>query len=117
MVGVSESSMLLLLYYMLTKQCKEALVEFNNIYMSGIDISLFYKMFFEFIENCVKYLITNNSDIVTITDVTIKWLIVNSGNIMNMKDYLYDLIRFNSNLANEDLKVMLESWIIKRCNL
>ena len=84
--------------------------------MSGLDVSLFFKMFFEFIENCVKYLITRNSDIVTITDVTAEWLLNNASCVNVLKDYLFHLVNFNTSLSNDDLKIMIESWIIKRCS-
>ena len=114
--GVDEATMQKLLIFILNKQCKEALNLFNDIYMSGIDISLFVKMFIEFVENCVKFLITENTDIVTISDIIINWLINNKGIVLTLKNYLYDLTKHNIFYSNDDLKILMESWIIKQCN-
>ena len=114
--GVNETDLLKLLQQILCGQCRDALLTFNEIYMSGLDVSLFFKMFFEFIENCVKYLITRNSDIVAITDVTAEWLLNNASCVNVLKDYLFHLVNFNTSLSNDDLKIMIESWIIKRCS-
>lgn len=114
--GVSEETMQNLIIYLLNKQCKEALNLFNDIYMSGIDISLFVKMFTEFVENCVKYLITENKDIITISDIITSWLIDNKSIVVQLKNYLYGLVEYKSSYSNDDLKVLLESWIIKECS-
>lgn len=114
--GVSEQSMLNLLRLILNKQTKEALLFFNEIYMSGIDVSLFLRMYIEFIENCVKYLITGTPDIVTLTDVTINWLENHRNAFEQLREQLYKLLLIKNNYSTQDLKIILESWIIQRCS-
>ena len=114
--GVSEQSMLHLLQLILNKQPKEALLYFNDIYMSGIDITLFLRMYIEFIENCVKYIITSTPDIVTITDTTINWLESNRNYFNELREQLYKLLLIRNNYSTQDLKIILESWIIQRCS-
>ena len=114
--GVSENTLMQLLILMLNKQTKDSLLLFNDIYMSGIDISSFLKMYIEFIDNCVKFIITEDKDIVTISDTVINWLIDNRNCLMLLKEYLFSLIKYNISYTNSDLKVLIESWIVKECN-
>lgn len=114
--GISEQDMLQLLTLILNKQSKEALFNFHNVYMSGIDMSVFIKSFIEFIENCVKYLLTKSVEVVTITDTTIHWLAQNEQVFSLLRDYLYNLLNLRSNYSSEDLRIILESWIIQKCS-
>ena len=114
--GIDENSMFHLLQLMLNKQTKEALLYFNEIYMSGIDIALFIKMYIEFIENCIKYILTSSPDIVTLTDITIQWLENNKQILDCLKQYMFSLLNVKTSFSSEDLKVIMESWIIQKCN-
>ena len=115
--GVSEDVLHKFMLQLLFKEVKEALLIFNEIYMSGIDISLFIKLFMDFLENCIKFLLTRNSEIVTISDNVITWLINNDKCLELLKFYLETLINdLNFAFVNEDLKILMESWVIVRCN-
>lgn len=114
--GVDETVLFNLIKAILQKNSKEALLIFNEVYMSGIEISLFLKLFLDFISNCVKYIITADSSIVSLSDIIIEWLANNSNLVDQLKNYLYELTRHNVNYMNNDLKILLESWIIKVCN-
>lgn len=115
--GVTENAMVQLTEYILNKDTKSALLYFNDIYMSGIDISLFLKLYIEFIQNCTKYLITGISDITILSDITINWLNqVNS--YFDKICYLLDSsLEIKTNYSSEDLKIIIESWLVKVCKL
>lgn len=113
--GLTESSMLELLKYTLNKQCKEALLHYNNIYMSGLDPSLFLKLYTEFLENCVKFLITQDANIVTLSDVTINWLKDKISFLDEIRYQLLEVLNIKNNFAAEDLKILIESWIMQIC--
>ena len=53
---------------LLKKDSKAALDKLNEFYMSGIDMNLFINMYFEFLLNCQKYLVTGVKDIANIPD-------------------------------------------------
>ena len=114
--GVDENVLFNLTKSILQNNSKEALLIFNEVYMSGIEISLFLKLFLEFISNCVKYMITSDSTIVSLSDVIITWLADNLNLVDKFKDYLYNLTQYNISYMNNDLKILLESWIIKVCS-
>lgn len=115
--GVTEETMLQLTKYILNKDTKSALLYFNNIYMSGVDISLFLKLYIEFIQNCTKYLITGVSDITILSDITINWL----GQVNQFFDkicYILDSsLEIRTNYSSEDLKIIIESWLVRVCKL
>ena len=113
--GISEQTLLHLLDLLLNKQCKESLLYYNDIYMSGIDTTLFLKLFIEFLENCVKYLIVKSSDIVTVSDLVIEYLLKNEQHLESMRAYLFSLLNLFNRYSSEDLKVIIESWIVKVC--
>ena len=114
--GVDEATLLKLLRLLLDKNSKEALIEFQDIYMSGIDTSLFLKLFIEYVENCIKYLITNNANITPLSDTSLTWLNQNGNFEENMRNILTGLISIKTNYLSEDLKIIIESWIIEECN-
>lgn len=114
--GVTEQTMQQLLYYVLIKDSKSALLLFNDIYMSGIDISLFVKLYTEFLQNCVKFILTENSQIVTLSDIVIKWLLANQSQLDNIRTHLLSCLKLNTRYSSEDLRVLVESWLIQECN-
>lgn len=114
--GVTEQVQLNFLTLLLNNNTKDALLAFDDIYMSGIDTVLFLKLFIEFLENCVKYLITRNADIVPLSQITIDWLESHSEFLIQIKDLLMSAIRLRNDFPSEDLKILLESWIVQECN-
>lgn len=114
--GVTEQNMLQLLQYMLNRDCKNALEYFNDIYMSGVDISLFIKLFMEYLENCIKYVVTQNSSITTLSQITINWLQSNVQFLEDIRTFLLSCIKIRYSYSVEDLKIMIESWIIQECS-
>ena len=115
--GVTEETMLQLTQYILNKDTKSALLYFNNIYMSGIDVSLFLKLYIEFIQNCTKYLITAVPDITILSDISINWLSKNSQSFDKFCYMLDTLLAVRTNYSSEDLKIIVESWLVKVCKL
>jgi DNA polymerase-3 subunit gamma/tau len=113
--GVTEENLLYLLKYILDKDCGEALIHFDKMYMSGADVALILKLFIEFLQNCTKYLITHLPNLTTLSDKTIKWLDVNGGLLGEVRNCLIKISEIRTGIGSEDLKVLMESWIIKIC--
>lgn len=114
--GVSELTLLSLLQCILNKDVNSALTKFNDIYMSGTDVSLFLKLYVEFVENCVKFLLTKNDSIVTLTDVTINWLLENTTTLDSLKLHLQHTMNVKGFYSTDDLKILIESWLIAECS-
>lgn len=114
--GVTEQTMLELLNTLLNKDSNSALNLFEQIYASGIDMSLFVKLYIEFIQNCVKYLITKNVNIITVSDLVVNWLEVNQQYFTQMREQLMTLLNIRTTYNSEDLKILIESWIIEVCS-
>lgn len=114
--GVTEQVMLDLLKLVLDKKAKEALMHFNDIFMSGIDIGLFLKLYTEFLQNCVKYIITKSGDIVSISDVTTKWLDYNDRFLEDIRDHLMNATNLQHNFSSQDLRILVESWLVGECS-
>lgn len=113
--GLQESTLLDFLKLMLNKDAKQALIKFNEIYMTGIDMSLFLKLYIEFLQNSVKYMITQDKEIVTLSNFVLDWLIEYRNYLGDIKVQLVNLIRLQNIYNIQDLKIMLESWIIQEC--
>ena len=113
--GVTEGNLTEFLFYLLNMQCKEALMFFHNIYMSGIDISLFLKLWTEFLQNCVKYMITQTVEITTLSSVTTSWLNSIMSFTPQVRELLRSVLTIKTNFSSDDLKIILESWIIEKC--
>ena len=114
--GITEQTLLQLTSFILNKDCKSALLLFNEIYMSGADVSLFIKLYTEYLENCTKYLITLTPDITTLSNISFNWL----NQIMNnscdsFRALLISFSEMRTHFNTEDLKIMVESWLIKVC--
>lgn len=114
--GVNEQTLLEFLKYTLNKDSKGCLLHFNNIYMSGVDTLLFLKLYIEFLENCIKYIITQDANIVTLADDTLSWVFQNRNFIQEMRYQLLDALKIRNDYSSEDLKIVIESWIIQICN-
>lgn len=114
--SVTENDMMKLTDCILQKDAKSALILFNEIYNSGIDISLFMKMYIEFIENCNKLLITSVIELTTLSDISVNWLRerVQYRNIFNM--ILIDAGQMRLNYTSDDMKIIIESWLMKVCS-
>ena len=97
---------------LLKKDSKAALDKLNEFYMSGIDMNLFINMYFEFLLNCQKYLVTGAKDIANIPDDIINKL--SRTMTPSIRDYAQKL--FNVlNAPKMDIKVLMEAWVIERC--
>lgn len=112
--GVDEETLLKLCGLILFKDSKKALIMFNDLYLTGIDTSLFVKLYIEFLQNCIKYLITEDSNIVTISDNTIEFL-KNNQCLDNLRNQFLNLLHIRNNYSSEDLKILVESWIVEEC--
>ena len=112
--GVDEETLLKLCGLILFKDSKKALIMFNGLYLTGIDTSLFVKLYMEFLQNCIKYLITEDSNIVTISDNTIEFL-KNNQCLDNLRNQFLNLLHIRNNYSSEDLKILVESWIVEEC--
>ena len=115
--GVNELTLFDFMKYLLNRDAKSSLQCFNKIYMTGVDTVLFLKLYTEFIENCIKYIITQESGIVTLSDIVISWLNQNTNFLDDIRDQLLSVINIKTGYSNEDLRIIIESWIIHVCNL
>ena len=113
--GVNEETLLQMTQYIVNGDCKSALLFFNEIYMSGVDVSLFLKLYVEFLQNCTKYLLTGSPDITTLSNISFAWLNVNVNNTNLIRNLLEDIMMIRTNYNSEDLKIIVESWFIKVC--
>lgn len=114
--GITEDTLLQLLKYMLNCSSRDAILYFESIYASGIDISLFLKLWTAYLQNCVKYIITQESEITTLSNVTISWLDTVLEFLPQIKNLLLSVMEIRNNLSSDDMKVLVESWIIGKCN-
>ena len=113
--GITEDTLLQLMLYMLNKDAKSSLLYFNQIYMSGVEVSLFLKLYTEFLQNCCKYILTNEKDITSLSDLAINWLAKNDQYQNQIANLLDGIMELNGTYASEDLKILVESWIMKEC--
>lgn len=113
--GVTEDTLLQLTRHILNGYCKEALLHFNQIYMSGVDVSLFVKLYTEFLENCTKYLITLTPDITILSDETLHWLDEHKNALEPVNSMVDSILEIKTNYSSEDLKIIVESWIVRVC--
>lgn len=120
--GVTEDVLLEMLSHILNNKCSEALLLFEKIYMSGVDVSLFLKLWTEYLQNCTKYVITQTAEITILSDITINRLDMalrpESGiNIIaSVKQLLDSVFHIKSNYSTDDMRILIESWIIEVCN-
>ena len=113
--GVTEETMAQLTYFITIKDIKSALLKFNEIYMSGVDITLFVKLYTEYLENCTKYLLTFVPDLTTLSNVSINWLDQNRSQVDLLRALLDSISLIRTTYNAEDLRIIVESWLIKVC--
>lgn len=113
--GITEDMLLKFLELIYTKNAKEAILELNNIYMSGIDMALFDKLFKEFIQGCIIYLITNNADITSLSENVVNILSQGKFDRITLGNMLNSYNNKSGNLLSDEMKIMIEGWIIKVC--
>lgn len=114
--GVNEETLLEFMKLLLNADGKGALKCFNNIYMSGMDNALFIKLYIEYIENCIKYILVKDPDIVSLSEISLKWLDDNDSFLEDLKVQLLSALNIKNNYSSEDLRIIIESWIIQSCN-
>lgn len=115
--NVTEGTLLTLTRYVMEKDIKNTLLYFNSIYMGGIDVSLFIKLYIEFIQNCTKYLMTSVADITILSNTTIEWLNTVAPQAGKFIEMLDSGLAIRNNYNSEDLKIIIESWLLKICRL
>lgn len=113
--GVTENTLREFTQYVISNKPKEALLLFNEIYMSGIDVLLFIKLYIEFVDNCVKFLITRTPNITTLSDETINWLYPLTDYTDYFRNLLASVSEIRTTYNSEDLRIIVESWVIKVC--
>lgn len=113
--GITEDILLNFLDLIYNKNAKESLLALNNIYMSGIDMSLFDRLFREFIQNCIMYLIVKSGDITTLSEKVINVLDSGKYDRIVLGDLLYSYNQKSGNLFSDEMKMLIEGWIIKVC--
>ena len=113
--GVTENTLREFTQYVISNKPKEALLLFNEIYMSGIDVLLFIKLYIEFVDNCVKFLITRTPNITTLSDETINWLYPLTEYTDYFRNLLASVSEIRTTYNSEDLRIIVESWVIKVC--
>jgi DNA polymerase-3 subunit gamma/tau len=113
--GVDEETLLKMMRLILDKNAKASLLCFNEIYMSGIDTSLFLKLYIEYLENCIKFIITQQPNIVPLSEISLSWLRENSRFLDDMRNQLMSTLKIKMDYLSEDLKIIIESWIVQEC--
>ena len=113
--GITEDVLLNFLELVYDKKPKEAILLLNDIYMSGIDMSLFDKLFREFIQDCIMYLVVLDANITHLSEKIIN--ILNSGRFdrIRLGDLLFSFSGKKDNLYSDEVKIMIEGWIISQC--
>lgn len=113
--GITEDILMNFMDLVYNKKAKEALLALNDIYMSGIDMSLFDRLFKEFIQSCIMYLVVLNGDITTLSEKALE--VLNSGKFdrVTLGDMLRSYNNKKGNLYSDEMKVMIEGWIISVC--
>jgi len=114
--GVNEETLLNFMKLLLNGDGKGALQCFNNIYMSGMDNALFIKLYIEYIENCIKFMMVKDADMVSLSEISLKWLNENDNFLPDLKIQLMSALNIKNNYSSEDLRIIIESWIIQSCN-
>ena len=114
--GVNEETLLNFMKLLLNGDGKGALQCFNNVYMSGMDNALFIKLYIEYIENCIKFMMVKDADMVSLSEISLKWLNENDNFLPDLKIQLMSALNIKNNYSSEDLRIIIESWIIQSCN-
>ena len=114
--GVTEDLLLEMLANILNKHCSDALLLFEKIFMSGVDVSLFLKLWTEYLQNCTKYMITQTPEITTLSDITIQRLNGKLDLLDEVRHLLDSVFHIKSNYSTDDMRILIESWIIEVCN-
>ena len=113
--GLDEDTLFSFMKLMLDNNSKEALNCFYRVYMKGVDTTLFLKLYTTYIENCVKYLILKDEYNVELSELTLNWLKENDTFFEDLRVQLLSLINIKNNYSSEDLRIIIESWIIQSC--
>lgn len=114
--SITENDLIKITDCILNHNAKDALILFNEIYKSGVDISLFMKLYIEFIENCNKLLVTGIIELTTLSDIAVNWLRQNVKFSDIFKLLLIESEQMRFNYTAEDMKIMIESWLMKVCS-
>ena len=114
--GVTESVLLEMLSNILNKQCSDALLLFDKIYMSGIDVHIFLKLWTEYLQNCTKYMITQTAEITTLSDITLVRLNNAMAFLDDIRELATSVLNIKNNYSTDDIRILIESWIIDKCN-
>lgn len=113
--GITEDILMKFMELVYNKNTKDAITLINDIYMSGIDMSLFDKLFREFLQSCIIYLVVKNKDITTISEKVITRLDSNEFDRIVLGDMLQSYIDKKGNLYSDEIKIIIEGWIILSC--
>lgn len=113
--GLDEVNMLNMLELICIKDSVKVLQLFTKIYNSGVDISVFIKMFTEYLVNCVKYLLTRDVNITILSEKSVLWLNNNLNRLMQIKKILFSISTINNRYSSGNLKVEIESWLVEVC--
>lgn len=97
---------------LLDKNVEKAIMQLNDFFMTGIDMSLLLNMYFEFLLNLQKYLVLNNKDITVLPEDILKQY--NSNDTDMIRSYLQKLYSVIT-APKMDIKSLMEAWVIERC--
>ena len=115
--SVTEPMLLELLADILNGHCDKALLLFERIYMSGVDVSLFLKLWVEYLQNCTKYMITQTQEITTLSDISVNRLNKALQLTPKVRNLLEEALQIKNVYSTDDLKILIESWLIQVCSL
>ena len=60
-------------------------------------------------------MITQTIEITTLSDVTVNWLNSIMSFTPQVRELLRSVLTIKTNFSSDDLKIILESWIIEKC--
>ena len=113
--GITEDMLLNFLDLVYNKNAKEALLALNDIYMSGIDMSLFDKLFKEFVQDCIMYLVVMNGNITHLSENVINILNTGKYDRLVLGGLLQSYCDRKGTYFSDEIKMIIEGWIILKC--
>lgn len=96
------------------KQLDNSLKLLGDFFMSGVDMVLFSKMYFEFLLNLNKYLILNDESVSNIPSDVLRLADEDKFDVNTMRNYINSIYTLAGN-SKMNMKVLLEGWVMNRC--
>ena len=65
--------------------------------------------------NTGSIIITQQPNIVPLSEISLSWLRENSRFLDDMRNQLMSTLKIKTDYLSEDLKIIIESWIVQEC--